>query len=265
MPMSTAAVSTPPALREFTYWMYRYRRIWRATAIISVANPLLFLTAIGAGLGTLVDRSSSPYLHGASYLQFFAPGLLAAASMQTAWVEAAGPVFQSRRKQGNYRAGASTAMRPEDLYTGHLLFMVFRVALSAVLFTAVALAFGVVTPARALPLAAAATLIGAAFAAPIAAWVVTVTRFNRLNSTFRFVILPMYMFSGTFYSPDQLPHWLHAVISVTPLYHGVQLCRALSTGTVSGSLLAVDVPYLAVMAAAGYLVGRVTYRRSLYT
>ena len=65
----------------FAYWLLRYRRIWRGTIVISVANPVLFLTAMGAGLGTLVDHHDSSYLHGHSYLAFLAPGLLAAAMM----------------------------------------------------------------------------------------------------------------------------------------------------------------------------------------
>ena len=73
--------------REFTYWLLQYKRTWRGTIVISVANPLLFLLGIGAGLGHLVDRHAPAQIAGVSYLAFFAPGMLAAAAMQTGFIE----------------------------------------------------------------------------------------------------------------------------------------------------------------------------------
>lgn len=253
----------PPLLREFSYWLHRYRRTWRGTVVISVANPLLFLAAIGAGLGKLVDRGGSGYLHGSSYVAFFAPGLLAAMAMQTGFIEAAGPVFQSARPQGNYRAAAATSMSPTDILGGHLLFMAFRLALSATAFSAVVAAFGITGPLRALLLVPAATLTGMAFCAPVAAWSVTVTRQARINGVFRFVLMPLYMFSGTFFSTDQLPRWLHAVIACTPLYQGIELCRSIVAGTATARGTALHTGYLAALVLLGYLAARRTFTRRL--
>ncbi|MFD0258199.1 ABC transporter permease [Kitasatospora indigofera] len=253
-----------PALREFTYWMHRYRRTWRGTVVVNVANPLLFLAAMGVGLGRLVDDGGSDHLHGATYLAFFAPGLLAAAAMQNAFLDSAGPVFQSARQRGNYRAAAATPMRPADIFTGHLLFTGFRVLTSALAFVVVIVATGAVPWRHSLLLLPAALLTGLAFAAPVAAWAVTVTQSTRINGVFRFVLLPMYMFSGTFYSTTQLPDWLQAVVSVTPLYQGIQLCRELALGTAAPLDSGVHVLYLAAMATAGLLLGRRTYTRHLY-
>ncbi|WP_371477000.1 ABC transporter permease [Kitasatospora sp. NBC_00315] len=253
-----------PALREFAYWMYRYRRTWRGTVVVNVANPLLFLAAMGVGLGRLVDRGGSDYLHGAPYLTFFAPGLLAAAAMQNAFLDSAGPVFQSARKRGNFRAAAATPMRPADIFTGHLLFTGFRILTSALAFVAVVVVTGAVPWRHCVLLLPAALLTGLAFAAPVSAWAITVTQFTRINGVFRFVLLPLYMFSGTFYSTSQLPDWLHAVVSVTPLYQGIQLCREIALGTADLPDTGVHVLYLAVMAAAGLVLGRRTYARHLY-
>ncbi|MFC4035383.1 ABC transporter permease [Streptomyces polygonati] len=255
----------PPALREFGYWMHRYRRVWRGTVVVSVVNPLLFLAAMGVGLGKLVDHGGSGYLHGASYLTFFAPGLLAAAAMQNAFVDSAGPAFQSARKRGNYRAAAATPMRPADVFAGHLLFMAFRIAISALAFVIVIVATGAVPWRHSPLLLPAALLTGLAFAAPIAAWAITVTQFARINGVFRFVLMPLYMFSGTFYSTEQLPGWLRSVIECTPLYHGIQLCRELALGTATPAATGVHIGYLVAMTTAGFLLGRRTYTRYLHS
>ena len=259
--MSFPLAAGSPPLREFTYWLHRYRRTWRGTIVISVANPLLFLIALGAGLGKLVDQGASPYLHGASYLSFFAPGLLAAASMQTAFVESAGPVYQSTRVRGNYRAATITPMRPHDIFLGHLLFIAFRLTISATAFVLVVIATGAVPVDRALPLIPAAVLVGFAFAAPLAAWAVGVTRPNRIQGLYRFVLLPPYMFSGTFFSPDQLPGWLYHIVVLTPLYQGIELCRGIALG---GSGLPWRVLYLVVLAALGVALGLRRYPRHLH-
>jgi lipooligosaccharide transport system permease protein len=87
------------ALREFRYWWLHYRRSWRGSVVISVANPLLFLVAIGAGLGRLVDTHPG----GVPYLAFFAPGMLAAAAKQNGIVESAFPVSRAKTAGGSYR------------------------------------------------------------------------------------------------------------------------------------------------------------------
>jgi lipooligosaccharide transport system permease protein len=254
----------PAALREFSYWLHRYRRTWRGTVVISVVNPLLFLIAMGAGLGRLVNDNDSSYLNGHPYLEFFAPGLLAAAVMQGAFVDSAGPVFQSSRARGNYRAAAATPMRPSDIFAGHLLFMTLRAAMSSLAFIVVAVATGAVTGHSALLLFPAALLTGLAFAAPLAAWAVTVTGAGRISGVFRFVLLPLYMFSGTFFSPSQLPDRLHTVVSLTPLYHGIQLCRDLALGTTTAVGTTVHIAYLVAMAVAGIFAGLRTYHHHLH-
>jgi lipooligosaccharide transport system permease protein len=256
-------MSSRRVLAETHYWLLRYRRTWRGTVVISVANPALFLTGLGVGLGTLVDHHQSGYLHGATYVAFLAPGLLAAAVMQTAYVESAGPVRMSARPGGIYRAALATPLRPVEVYVGHQLFIAFRVVTSALAFAVVAWAFGAVSAIRLPELVGAATLTGLAFAAPVAAWAVAVQRPAVLNSGFRFVIMPLYMFSGTFFSPDQLPNWLRAIAVWTPLYHGAQLCRSVSLGTATPAATVEHLTYLSGLAAAGIALGCRTYRRVL--
>jgi Nod factor-specific ABC transporter NodJ protein len=252
------------SLRAFRYWMTLYRKTWRGTIVISVANPLLFLVGIGAGLGQLVDTHAPTQLAGVSYVAFFAPGLLAASAMQTGFIEGAGRVVFAATWDGSYQTATATPLEPEQIMGGHLLFMAFRVISSSAAFVVVMAAFGVSSGWWILAVLPAASLTGVAFAAPAAAWAVTVRSFAQVNTFFRFVIMPMYMFSGTFFAIAQLPHWIRPVAYVLPLWHGVELCRTLSLGTATTSGTIVHVTFLAVLTAAGVLAARITYRRRLH-
>ncbi|WBB60782.1 ABC transporter permease [Streptomyces sp. WMMC500] len=254
-----------PALREFSYRMIRYRRTWRGTVVVSVANPLMFLLALGGGLGTLIDRNAPASLGDVSYVAFLAPGLLAAATMQTAVLESTGPVYESTRGRGNYRAASATCVEPFQIYLGHLLFIAFRAVTSALAFVAVMAAFGLSrSPGTAAALVGAAALTGVAFAAPMAAWAVGVRRPASLDSVFRFVVMPLYMLSGTFFAVDQLPAAVRPLAWVTPLWHGVDLCRTVSLGTDRPAMTIVHVCCLVALTVAGCAAGRVTYRRQLH-
>lgn len=250
--------------REFTYWLRRYRRTWRGTIVISVANPVLFLLGIGAGLGHLVDRNAPMQIAGVSYLAFFAPGMLAAAAMQTGFIEGAGGVAQAAGFNGSYRAATTTPLGPTKIMGGHLMYVAFRLATSAAAFAVVMVAFGVTGGWRALGALGAALLTGLAFAAPAAAWAVSLRRPQQINAVFRFVIMPMYLFSGTFFAVTQLPHWLRPVAYLLPLYHGAQLCRTLSLGTATLAGSALHVGVLLALVVAGIAAARVTYRRRLH-
>lgn len=254
-----------PAFRELEYWWFRYRRTWGGTAVINIVNPLLFLTATGIGMGRLVDQHGDGSLQGHSYLAFVVPGLLVAAAMQTTYLEASGPVYNSVRSGGNYRAAMATPLSPADILAGHMIFIALRVVVTTVLFTTVATAFGVVSVARAPFLVAAALLCAMAFATPVAAWAAGVRRSAGLTSAFRFVIMPMYMFSGTFFAVGRLPVALRVIIEVTPLWHGVDLCRTLAFGDATPGWTLVHVAYLAALAVAGYIWARRSYARNLHT
>jgi ABC-type polysaccharide/polyol phosphate export permease len=260
---TAATGGTPMPLRAFGYWMLHYRRQWKGTIVISVANPLLFLIAIGAGLGQLISPHSDA-LNGVSYLAFFAPGMLAAASMQNGVIESAFPVAVSRMGGGTYRVAAASPLEPTDILYGHVLFMALRIAMSATAFLVVMLAIdGVHSPLVALTLPAA-TLTGLAFATPVAAWAVTLPTPDPVSNLFKWVVMPLYLFSGTFFAVEQLPAWLRLFAYVSPLWHGVDLCRTLSLGTATWDLSLLHVAYLTALTGVGLLLARRTYRRHLH-
>src|ERR1700728_3009485 len=257
------------ALREFRFWLTNYRRTWRGSIYTSVLNPVLYLGAMGLGLGTLVDAHhsgglSTSGLGGVSYLVFLAPGLLAAAAMQTAVGESTYPVLGSVKWLKTYQAAAATPLRPGDIFHGHLLFTAMRLAMNCSIFVVVITAFGAVRSPWVIAALPVAVLTGLAFAAPVEAYAITRNKDQSFSMLFRFGLIPLFLFSGTFFPVTQLPEWIRPLAYVTPLWHGVALCRSLSLGTATPGAALGHVASLAGLAAIGVAVGRRNYRRRLY-
>jgi lipooligosaccharide transport system permease protein len=252
------------AVREFRFWLTDYRRTWRGSIISSVLGPLLYLGAMGAGLGSLVNRHAHATLGGVSYLAFIAPGLLAATAMQTAFGETLYPVLGSVKWIKNYFAAAASPLRPADVFRGHLMFVAMRLTMNCGIFLGIIAAFGGAHSPLVIFALPVAVLTGLAFAPALMAWAVTRTRDTSFSVLMRFLMIPLFLFSGTFFPVTQLPVWLRPVAYVSPLWHGVELCRALSLGTAGLASAAVHVGYLLVLAAAGFGAAQVTYRRRLH-
>jgi Nod factor-specific ABC transporter NodJ protein len=251
-------------IRAFSYWFMRYRRTWRGTIVISVANPLLFLIGVGAGLGHLVDRHAPPQMTGVSYAAFLAPGLLAAAAMQTAFLESSGEVALAAAPSGAYQSTVPTPLRPEQVMAGHLLYVAFRVLTSSAAFVLVMAGFGLVSGTRDMEVLIAATLTGLAFAAPAAAWAVGVRVQRQIDTAFRMLIMPLYMFSGTFFAISQLPGPIRLIVEALPLAQGVALCRSLALGTAGAPGIAAHAAYLCALTVIGFALARAAYRRRLH-
>jgi lipooligosaccharide transport system permease protein len=252
------------AVRQLRFWLTDYRRTWRGSIYSSVLNPVLFLGALGLGLGSLVNKHGTAQLGGVSYLAFLAPGLLAAAAMETAVGDSTYPVYGSVKWNKTYQAAVASPLRPADIFHGHVLFVSLRLIMNCTIFLAVATAFGAVRSWWMLASVPVAVLTGLAFATPIEAWAVARTKDSSFAMIFRFGMIPLFLFSGTFFPITQLPEWLRPVAYLTPLWHGVSLCRALNLGTADLGQAVTDVGYLAALATAGLLAGHRSYRRRLY-
>jgi lipooligosaccharide transport system permease protein len=254
-----------PTFRAFQCWLTVYRRIWRSSVWSSVLGPVFYLGAMGFGLGSLVNKHGTASLGGVSYLAFVAPAILASSAMNTGMQEASWPVYGSLKWNKIYIGAQASPLRPEDIFRGHLMFMTMRLAMNAAVTIAFMWAFGAVRSAWVLLAWPVAVLTGVAFAAPIAAWAVLAKNELSFVYIFRFGMMPLMLFSGTFFPLSQLPGALRLVAYATPLWHGVALCRALSLGTGLGLPGALGhVAYLAVLAAIGIWAAGRTYRRRLY-
>jgi lipooligosaccharide transport system permease protein len=250
----------PAVLRSLEYWLFRYRLTWRSRLVYTFANPLLFMAAIGLGLGTLVNRSPNA---GLSYLDYVAPGLLAGAAMQIAAGEATFPVLGSIRWWKVYHAMLATPLGVVDVLVGHLMWMVVAVGISCGGFFLAMLVFGTVHSWLAILALPACLLVGLAFAAPIAGFASVITNDSGFAVLFRVGILPLLLFSGVFLPVERMPWLLRHVAYVTPLWHGVDLIRGLTLGGVHPGGAALHVAYLLALSAAGLAFARYGFRREL--
>src|SRR5438876_4782768 len=228
----------------------QYRRTFRASLFSSFLNPVLFLLAMGVGLGTYVDRSGSATqaLGGLSYLQFLAPGLLAATAMQAAAFESTFPIMAGLTWQKVFHAMYATPIGPRDIVLGNLAWIALRLTMIAAIFTIVMTLFGAAASPLILLAIPAAVLTGMAFATPIAAFSATQRTPEKFNAVFRFGITPLFLFSGTFFPISNLPATIQPIAWLSPLWHGVELSRALALGTISQAPL-LALAHVAVLAA----------------
>lgn len=250
-------------LRVFEHEVLVYRRSWRGTLFSTFLSPVLFLAAMGIGLGALVDKSNPAALGGIPYLAFLGPGLIAAQAMQTAAFESTYPVMAGIVWLKTFDAMLATPVRVRDVVIGKLLWITARLAMVTGVFLVVMFLFGAVASPRAVLAWPVAILTGLAFTAPIAGYAATQTRDSGFSALFRFGITPLFLFSGTFFPVSQLPELMRPIAYLTPLYHGVQLSRDLALG--SGDIISVaeHLGALLIFVAVGVALCFTTFRRRL--
>ena len=252
------------ALRVVESEARAYRRIWKGSVVTAFLNPILFLVAMGQGLGSLVDQGVQQGTVTIPYMDYIATGLLAATAMQTASNEAMWPVMAGMKWVKSYHARLATPIGVNDIVSGTLFWIAIRTFMSCTVFALVAGVATGVTLERMLLAVPAGVLIGLAFAGPLAAMTASTDRETRLATVLRFAIVPMFLFSGTFFPIDQLPAWLQPVASVTPLWHGVELVRSLVLDLEPRIPNIAHVSYLALWSVAGWQLARVAFRKRLW-
>jgi lipooligosaccharide transport system permease protein len=264
----TALPTAPalPAIRVVSYFALAYRRTWQASVMTTFINPILYLLAMGVGLGSFIDKGHHNQALGhMSYLHFVAPALAATAAATTAASEAMFPVMGAIKWTRTYYAMLSTPIRVRDVVAGHFLWMAARVAMAVTSYLIVMAAFSATPSWWSIAILPVGVLTGMAFAAPLAAWAVTQESEGGFSLVFRLVVVPLFLFSGVFFPISQLPVGLRVAAYATPLWHGVDLCRDLASGHVTLGAAAVHVGYLLALTVGGIAVARVTYRKRLCT
>ena len=256
-------MATPIPLRVLEGHARAYRHTWRGTTIGAIATPVLFLTAMGLGLGQLVDDRGTGALGELSYLAWLTPGLLAASAMQAGAADGTFPVLAGTRWVKTYHTAVASPVRPRDLHLGNLLWAAIRISVIGVVFVVVAAAFGAVPLHRGLLALGPAVLTGVAFCAALSAGVVLLLRDQFLAGLNRFVVVPLFLFSGTFFPVEQLPPAAGAIARALPLWHGVELTRALALGTAPALAWPLHLGVVLALLAAGIAAGSVTFDRRL--
>jgi len=242
-----------------------YRRTWRGSIFGSFVQPVLFLLAMGVGLGSYVDRASPDTLGGVPYLQWLAPALLVSTVMQGSVFEATFPVLGGFNWNRRYHAMYAAPLTPFAIAFGQLGWVLTRALIVASIFAFVIVLFGAAATPGIVFTVPVAMLTALAFAGPVAAFMSTQRDTTAFNSIWRFGVTPLFLFSGTFFPIDRLPDFLQPIAWLLPLWHGVDLARALALGTVGQQPLLhlAHVLILVTGAVAGAIATWVMFRRKL--
>ena len=259
---NTPTVGWPRWLRSWWYHAMFFAQTWRGTLASSILFPILYLAALGVGVGHLVSAHTG-LVEGQTYLHYIAPSILATTAMQLGEGESLWPVLASVKWIRTYHAAAATPLEPSDIFAGKILFVASRAFATGVLYTVIIACFGALESWWSLTLPLIATLLALAFSAPLVAYAARCETDASFTTLYRFAIVPMFLFSATFYPVSAYPGYLRPVVQFIPLYHGVALVRSAAFGQGSPGAILAHIAVLAAMVVAGVLWGRTTMRRRL--
>jgi lipooligosaccharide transport system permease protein len=217
-------VSPRGALRMWQRDLTLYRRSWKINVLPNFFEPLLYLVAIGLGLGLYIREE---IIEGASYVEFIAPGLVAAAAMNGAVFEVTFNVFVKLRFAKLYDAVITTPLEPEDIAVGETAWGVTRSFIYGTAFLLVTAVLGYVSSPWALLAPLGIMLVGLAFSLIGIIFTSLVPQIDLFSYFFTLFITPLFLFSGIFFPVDDLPGAVQPIAWFTPLHHGVELLRAL--------------------------------------
>jgi lipooligosaccharide transport system permease protein len=242
------------AWRVAEYRFYSMSKWMGAVIANGLGNPILYLISVGLGIGALVDSNTGGQgLGGVSYLMFVAPALLAAAAIQGVMDEVTFPTMDGFVWDKLFFAINSTSVSARQIADGVMIVALTRGLFTSGIYLAILVAFGAVPLSSVLGLMASSMLAAWGWSSIMLA---VTARLERDEGYFaiiaRFVVAPMFLFSGTFYPLDQMPIFLQPIGWVSPLWHATELGRNLSYGMeVDPLMFWVHIGYLAILGVVG--------------
>jgi ABC-type polysaccharide/polyol phosphate export permease len=239
---------------------FRVMRSYLQTVLLTgIGNPLVYLFAMGVGLASLVDANlGQGAIEGVGYLVFVAPALLCTAAITVATEEFTYPIMLGYKWNPVFFGMNASPLRPGQIIDGVVISVLVRIVLTCLLYYLFLLLFGAVPDAAGWVAVPVAVLTGLAFGAVLMGYTSTLTEdTGQLAMVMRFVVLPMTLFSGTFFPLTQLPIYLQWIGWISPLWHGTELARVFSYGYAEPIWLTVlHVAYLALLFAVGWVWAR---------
>jgi lipooligosaccharide transport system permease protein len=228
-----------------------YRRAW-LLIFSGFFEPLFYLFSLGTGLHHLVGPVVGPGGHVVTYTAFIAPALLASSAMNGAIYDSTMNVFFKMKYGKIYDGMLATSLGPMDVAIGEIAWALIRGGIYSTGFMIVMAAMGLTASWWAIAMLPAALLIAFAFGAVGMAVTTYMKTFQDLDMV-QVAILPMFLFSGTFYNLDVYPTWLRLVVECLPLNHGIELLRELNAGVIEWSMLG-HIAYFLAMAGVGVVI-----------
>lgn len=224
-------------------------------AIVAIGNPLFYLVAIGIGIGVLVNENSGTSgTGGVEYITFIAPALLASAALTGALDEAMFPVMEGFKWRKLFYAINSTPINPGQIVLGVFIGALARVVFTVVCYWALLIAFGVVTIGESWDVIPITIFAAGAFAAVIMGVTASVKNEDYFMTVLnRMIIMPMFLFSGTFFPLASMPIFIQPIGWISPLWHATELGRYFSYGySISSTMLVIHFGYLIGMMIVGF-------------
>jgi lipooligosaccharide transport system permease protein len=239
---------------------FRVMKSYTGTVVVAgIGSPLIYLYALGVGLATIVDANAGDQaVDGVSYLVFVAPALLASAAITVASEEFTYPVMLGYKWNPTFTGMSASPLRPTQIADGVIISVAVRMFVNLVLFFALILVFGAAPSPIAFLMIGAGLLGGLAFGAVLMGYTSTLEEdTGQLAMVMRFIVLPMTLFSGTFFPLSTFPLWLQPIGWISPLWHSTELARVFSYGYAEPIwLTVVHVVYLVVLMVVGWAWAR---------
>ena len=260
-PLATAITRLYRARRLVQRNLLVYKHTW-VVLFSGFFEPLFYLLGIGLGLGSIIRTVELGDGRVISFAAFVAPGLLAMSSMNGAVAESIFNVFFKLNFAKTYDGILATPLGIREIAVGELVWSLLRGTLYSAAFVVVMLVMGLILSPAAILLVPASLLLGAAFSAAGLATTAYLRTVQDFDIPMGMVIMPMFLFSGVFFPTSIYPVAVQWLLGLTPLYHGVNLLRGLTTGALGWGMLG-DVAYLLVFLAIGLAIAMRQMERKL--
>lgn len=233
--------------------------------LYSVGQPAAYLFAMGVGLATLVDTNSAAAFGGVSYLAYIAPALLISAAVMTAATEFTFPVMDGFKWRRVYYGPHASPLTPEQIAGGQIIAVTVRLLLQSAIYFAIVAIFGASPGGWAWISILVGTLAGLAFGLPLMAYAATIKEDKgQFAMVMRFIVMPLFLFSGTFFPLDTLPVLVRWIGWISPIWHGTELGRVLSYGYEEPPVLTiVHIVFLVGLAWFGWVLTKRQFVRRM--
>jgi lipooligosaccharide transport system permease protein len=230
-----------------------------------VGQPVAYLFAMGVGLATLVDTNSGAAFGGVSYLAFIAPALLISAAVMTAANEFTFPVMDGFKWRRVYYGPHASPLTPQQIASGHIMAVTLRFLLQSAIYFAVVALFGASPSGWGWVSILVATLAGLSFGLPLMAYAASIKDDKgQFAMVMRFIVTPLFLFSGTFFPLDTLPLAVRWIGWISPIWHGTELGRVFSYGYEEPPLLTIlHLVFLVGHSVAGWMLTKTQFVRRL--
>ena len=230
-----------------------------------VGQPVAYLFAMGVGLATLVDANSTSAFGGVSYLVFIAPALLVSASVMTAANEFTFPVMDGFKWRRVFYGPHASPLTPSQIASGHVMAITLRFVVQSALYFVVVALFGASPSGWGWVSVLVATLAGLSFGLPLMAYSASIKEDKgQFAMVMRFIVMPLFLFSGTFFPLDTLPLMVRWVGWISPIWHGTELGRVFSYGYEEAPTLTIThIVFLISLAVVGWVLSKRQFEKRM--